>query len=133
MTTRCGGHSASASFLRDGGMLIDVSRLNGLEIDAKNMQIIAGPGVIAREFNARLAQAGLAFPTAHCGMVPLGGFLLGGGLGLKRQRLGRDECLQHSGRRGCSLRMERSGRRARAKTPICSGRFGAADLACFAS
>lgn len=80
--TRCGGHSASASFLRDGGMLIDVSRLNGLEIDAQKRQIIAGPGVIAREFSARLAQFGLAFPTAHCGMVPLGGFLLGGGLGL---------------------------------------------------
>ena len=82
VTTRCGGHSASASFLRDGGMLIDVSRLNGLEIDAQKSQIIAGPGIIAREFSARLAQFGLAFPTAHCGMVPLGGFLLGGGLGL---------------------------------------------------
>ncbi len=82
VTTRCGGHSASASFLRDGGMLIDVSRLNDLEIDAQTKQIIAGPGIIAREFSARLAQFGLAFPTAHCGMVPLGGFLLGGGLGL---------------------------------------------------
>jgi FAD/FMN-containing dehydrogenase len=82
VTTRCGGHSASASFLRNGGMLIDVSRLNSLTVDASKHEVIAGPGVIARELNAQLAQFGLAFPTAHCGMVPLGGFLLGGGLGL---------------------------------------------------
>jgi FAD/FMN-containing dehydrogenase len=82
VTTRCGGHSASACFLRDGGMLIDVSRLSGIEVDAQSGQFSAGPGAIAREVNARLGRFGLAFPTAHCGMVPLGGFLLGGGLGL---------------------------------------------------
>lgn len=82
VTTRCGGHSASACFLRDGGMLIDVSRLNGIEIDPQASQFSAGPGAIAREVNARLRQFVRAFPTAHCGMVPLGGFLLGGGLGL---------------------------------------------------
>jgi FAD/FMN-containing dehydrogenase len=82
VTTRCGGHSASASFLRNGGMLIDVSRLNSLVVDAPRREVMAGPGVIARELNAQLAQYDLAFPTAHCGMVPLGGFLLGGGLGL---------------------------------------------------
>lgn len=82
VTTRCGGHSASACFLRDGGMLIDVSRLSGIEIDPQARQFSAGPGAIAREVNALLRRFGLAFPTAHCGMVPLGGFLLGGGLGL---------------------------------------------------
>lgn len=82
VTTRCGGHSASACFLRDGGMLIDVSRLNGIEVHPQAGQFSAGPGAIAREVNARLRPFGLAFPTAHCGMVPLGGFLLGGGLGL---------------------------------------------------
>ena len=82
VTTRCGGHSASASFLRNGGMLIDVSRLHSVEIDAAKAEVSAGPGVIARELSAQLARFGLAFPTAHCGMVPIGGFLLGGGLGL---------------------------------------------------
>lgn len=82
VTTRCGGHSASACFLRDGGMLIDVSRLNHIEVDRQTRLFSAGPGSIAREVNARLKQFGLSFPTAHCGMVPLGGFLLGGGLGL---------------------------------------------------
>jgi FAD/FMN-containing dehydrogenase len=83
VATRCGGHSTSACFLRGSGMLIDVSRLNGVEaMDRSRKEVIAGPGVIARELNARLLELGLAFPTTHCGMVPMGGFLLGGGLGL---------------------------------------------------
>ena len=82
VTTRCGGHSASACFLRNAGMLIDVSRLNSVTVDAPRREVSAGPGVIARELSAQLAPFNLAFPTAHCGMVPLGGFLLGGGLGL---------------------------------------------------
>ena len=82
VTTRCGGHSMSASFLRDDGMLIDVSRLRGIDIRPARLEVDVGPGVIARELNARLGAVGLAFPTAHCGMVPVGGYLLGGGLGL---------------------------------------------------
>jgi FAD/FMN-containing dehydrogenase len=82
VTTRCGGHSISSSFLRERGMLIDVSRLRGVEMDPARHSVSVGPGVIARELNAHLQRAGQVFPTAHCGMVPLGGFLLGGGLGL---------------------------------------------------
>jgi FAD/FMN-containing dehydrogenase len=88
IATRCGGHSVSACFLRDGGMLIDVSRLNEVTIDAKGGTFHAGPGAIARGVSEKLRQLGLAFPTAHCGMVPLGGFLLGGGLGLNGNHWG---------------------------------------------
>ncbi|MEP7242716.1 MAG: FAD-binding oxidoreductase [Gammaproteobacteria bacterium] len=82
LTTRCGGHSMSASFLRDRGMPLDVGQLQGIEIDAAKKQARIGPGVIARGLSERLREVGLAFPTSHCGMVPLSGFLLGGGLGL---------------------------------------------------
>jgi FAD/FMN-containing dehydrogenase len=82
ITARCGGHSMAACFLRDRGMLLDVSQLQGVEIDAAHREAWAGPGVMARGFNQVLREAGLAFPTAHCGTVPLGGFLLGGGIGL---------------------------------------------------
>jgi FAD/FMN-containing dehydrogenase len=88
VTTRCGGHSMSASFLRDGGMLIDVSRLSAIEVDATRREVRAGPGVIARGLSEKLREVGLAFPTAHCGMVPIGGFLLGGGLGLNGNHWG---------------------------------------------
>lgn len=80
-TTRCGGHSMAGCFMRDDGMLVDVSRLATIEIDAAKREAIVGPGVIGRRLQEELGKQGLGFPTAHCGMVPISGFLLGGGLG----------------------------------------------------
>ncbi|WP_157218107.1 FAD-binding oxidoreductase [Flavisphingomonas formosensis] len=81
ITTRAGGHSFCGCFMRDDGLLVDVSRLQTIEIDAARGEAIVGPGVIGRRLNEELAAHGLAFPSAHCGMVPISGFLLGGGLG----------------------------------------------------
>ena len=81
ITTRSGGHSESGCYLRDGGVLLDVSRLQTIEIDARKRIAKVEAGVLGRLLNARLAEVGLAFPTAHCGMVPISGFLLGGGIG----------------------------------------------------
>lgn len=81
-TTRCGGHSMAACFLRDTGMLIDVGQLDGIEVDAATKTAKVGPGVFSRGLSERLLEDGLAFPGAHCGTVPIGGYLLGGGVGL---------------------------------------------------
>ncbi len=81
ITTRAGGHSFCGCFLRNDGMLVDVSRLSTIEIDASKGEAIVGPGVIGRRLQEELGKHDLAFPTAHCGMVPISGFLLGGGLG----------------------------------------------------
>ena len=82
VTTRGGGHSMAACFLRNEGMLIDVSRLDGIEVDAAARTAIAGPGVICRGLAEELDKFDLAFPGAHCGTVPISGYLLGGGVGL---------------------------------------------------
>ncbi len=82
VTTRCGGHSMAACFLRDRGMLIDVSRLDGITVDKTAKQAVVGPGVFCRGHAERLAEDDLAFPGAHCGTVPISGFLLGGGVGM---------------------------------------------------
>ncbi len=81
ITTRGGGHSFCGCFMRDDGMLVDVSRLASVEVDAGAGEVRCGPGVIGRRLQEDLAEHDLAFPTAHCGMVPISGFLLGGGLG----------------------------------------------------
>jgi FAD/FMN-containing dehydrogenase len=80
--TRSGGHSWSGCYMRDGGLLLDISRLQSISIDTKRQRVVVHPGVMARGLNQRLGEVGLAFPTAHCGMVPISGFLLGGGIGL---------------------------------------------------
>ncbi len=82
VTTRCGGHSMAACFLRDTGMLIDVGHLDSIEVDVPTKTAKVGPGVFSRGLSERLLEDGLAFPGAHCGTVPIGGYLLGGGVGL---------------------------------------------------
>ena len=81
ITTRSGGHSWSGCYLRDGGVLLDVSRFQQVNMDTKTGIAKVGAGVLGRSLNEQLARKGFAFPTAHCGMVPVSGFLLGGGVG----------------------------------------------------
>ena len=82
ITTRSGGHSWSGCYLRNGGVLVDVSRLQNIEVDTRTGIARVEAGVIGRGLNEHLRRYGLTFPTAHCGMVPVSGFLLGGGIGL---------------------------------------------------
>jgi FAD/FMN-containing dehydrogenase len=78
---RSGGHSWTASSLREGALLIDLSRLTGIEFDPDSRVAIVEPGVRGRELNGLLADHGLFFPSGHCPTVGLGGFLLQGGWG----------------------------------------------------
>lgn len=78
---RSGGHSWTANFLRDGGMLIDVSRLNQITIDPDTGTATAGPGTFGGSLNEKLKDHGYMFPGGHCPTVGLGGYLLQGGFG----------------------------------------------------
>lgn len=78
---RGSGHSWCGSPLRDGGMLIDLSRLRQHTIDPGTATATVQPGVTSQELALALADHGLAFPTGHCPSVALSGFLLSGGLG----------------------------------------------------
>ncbi len=78
---RAGGHSWAGNHVREGGMLIDVSRLNSVQVDAEAMTAAVGPGCHGNELLAELAERDLFFPTGHCPGVGLGGYLLQGGFG----------------------------------------------------
>lgn len=78
---KSGGHSFAASHLRDGALLLDVSRLNHASIDAANMTAVAGPGKGGSLLMADLQAQNLFFPGGHCKGVCLGGYLLQGGYG----------------------------------------------------
>jgi FAD/FMN-containing dehydrogenase len=83
-----GGHSWAQNHIRDGGLMIDLSRLNGIEIDAERRTAMVGPGCLSGELDAAAARAGLFFPVAHAYTVGLGGFLLQGGFGWNSRVLG---------------------------------------------
>lgn len=76
------GHSYAGSFFHCGGVLLDLSLLNELEVLPEQGIAIAGPGVTGVQLTRALALHGLAFPTGHGGTVGISGFLLGGGLGI---------------------------------------------------
>jgi hypothetical protein len=67
--------------IRDGGVLLDLSRLRGVEIDVAAQTAWVEPGIHGEVLVQQLAEQGLDFPAAHTGVVPIGGYLLGGGLG----------------------------------------------------
>ncbi|MDG5752321.1 MAG: FAD-binding oxidoreductase [Roseovarius sp.] len=76
-----GGHSWAQNHIRDGGMLLEMSRLNGIAINEADDTAVIGPGCLAGELNAALAKRRLFFPVAHAYTVGMGGFLLQGGFG----------------------------------------------------
>jgi FAD/FMN-containing dehydrogenase len=78
---RGGGHNWCAAALQEGGILLDLSRLNQVHIDPEARVATAEPVVTNRFLAKQLAKHGLAFPVGHCPCVPLSGFILNGGLG----------------------------------------------------
>jgi FAD/FMN-containing dehydrogenase len=82
LAVRSGGHSWVASSVRGDGILIDLSAFDDVRLDAAARTATVGPAVRGAQLSPLLAAAGLAFPVGHCGNPGVGGFLLGGGLGV---------------------------------------------------
>jgi FAD/FMN-containing dehydrogenase len=85
---RSGGHSWTASGVRDGALLVDLSRMNAIDFDPTTGIAHVQPGARGRELNGLLADHGLFFPSGHCPTVGLGGFLLQGGWGWLSRKIG---------------------------------------------
>ncbi|MFZ2466878.1 MAG: FAD-binding oxidoreductase [Parvibaculum sedimenti] len=83
-----GGHSWAQNHIRDGGMMLDLSRLNRIEIDVASKTAIVGPGCLCGDVDAAVAKENLFFPVAHAYTVGIGGFLLQGGFGWNSRMLG---------------------------------------------
>jgi FAD/FMN-containing dehydrogenase len=81
LAVRSGGHSWAGNHVRDGGVLLDVSALDGAMIDPAARMAAIGPGCRGTDLLARLADHDLFFPAGHCVGVALGGYLLQGGFG----------------------------------------------------
>ncbi|ARJ04072.1 hypothetical protein B5808_01630 [Cnuibacter physcomitrellae] len=82
VAVRSGGHSWAAAGVRDDGVLLDVGGLDHARIDAEGLQARFGPGLRGGRLAELLVAHGTAAPAGHCGTPGVGGYLLGGGLGL---------------------------------------------------
>ena len=81
LAIRCGGHSIAGNSVCDGGMLIDLSSLKGVRVDAANRTARANAGVLWGEFDRETQMFGLATPGGRVTTTGVGGFTLGGGYG----------------------------------------------------
>jgi FAD/FMN-containing dehydrogenase len=88
ITVRSGGHGWSASHLRDAVMLIDVSKLQEISIDAGGERAWVGPGAKGWHLNRQLREQARMFPAGHHRSVGLGGYLLNGGWGWNARQFG---------------------------------------------
>lgn len=88
VAVRSGGHSWSGNHVRDGGLLLDLSRLSSIEVDRAAMRAVVGAGAQGSAVAAALGRQGLFFPAGHCLGVCVGGYLLQGGFGWNGRALG---------------------------------------------
>jgi FAD/FMN-containing dehydrogenase len=80
LAVRSGGHDVAGHSTTDG-IVLDLRRMNSLEIDADERTAWAGPGLTAVELNVATGAHGLAVGFGDAGSVGLGGITLGGGVG----------------------------------------------------
>ena len=81
LAVRAGGHSGAAHSTVDGGIVVDVRGLRGLEVDAAARTAWVGAGLTAGEVTRSLADDGLAIGFGDTGSVGVAGITLGGGIG----------------------------------------------------
>ena len=88
LAVRSGGHSAAGYSLSHGGIVLDLSEMKELRIDAERRTAWAQTGLTAGEYTTAAAAHGLATGFGDTGSVGIGGITLGGGVGFLSRKHG---------------------------------------------
>ena len=78
---RGGGHNVGGRALCDGGMVIDLSRMKGIHVDAAAKRVRVQPGVLLGELDRETHVYGMAVPAGVVSKTGIAGLTLGGGVG----------------------------------------------------
>lgn len=81
LSVRGGGHSAPGYGTNDGGLVVDLSPLKGIRVDARARTAGVEGGVVWREFDEATQVHGLATTGGTVSNTGVAGLTLGGGLG----------------------------------------------------
>jgi FAD/FMN-containing dehydrogenase len=81
LAVRSGGHSLAGHSTTDGGIVLDLTDMNALEIDPQARTAWAQTGLTAGEYTTAAGAYGLATGFGDTGSVGIGGLTLGGGIG----------------------------------------------------
>jgi FAD/FMN-containing dehydrogenase len=85
---RGGGHNVAGRATIDAGLMIDLSPMKGIYVDAKARTARAQGGALWKEFNRETQMHGLATTGGVVGTTGLAGLTLGGGLGWLMSKYG---------------------------------------------
>jgi FAD/FMN-containing dehydrogenase len=81
LAVRSGGHSIAGHGVCDDGIVLDLSGMQAMEIDADRQTAQAQTGLTTGYYTKAVSGHGLATPFGDTGSVGIGGITLGGGLG----------------------------------------------------
>ena len=88
VAVRSGGHSMSGLGVVEGGLVIDMRRMNALSIHPERRTAWVQPGLTWGAYAERANQYGLATSSGDTASVGVGGLTLGGGIGWMVRKYG---------------------------------------------
>ncbi|HUR74973.1 MAG TPA: FAD-binding oxidoreductase [Sporichthya sp.] len=81
ISVRGGAHNTGGYAVGDGCLMINLARMNSVEVDVENRRARAGGGALLQDLDAATQAHGLATPGGQISHTGIGGLTLGGGMG----------------------------------------------------
>ena len=88
VAVRGGGHNVAGNAVCDGGIVIDLSAMNGVRVDVAGRSARAGGGCTLGDVDRETQAFGLAAPLGVVSLTGIAGLTLCGGLGWLRRKHG---------------------------------------------
>ena len=88
LSVRGGGHNVAGNAMNDGGVVIDLSAMRGVHVDAKARIVRAGGGATWADVDREAQIFGLAVPGGIVSTTGIAGLTLHGGYGHLRRKCG---------------------------------------------